>query len=57
MASGILVGLQFLFTYTPPLQHLFRTRSMVGILAMTLFIFLAVEAEKSLLLHLGIHRM
>ena len=25
-ASGILVGLQFLFTYTPPLQHMFHTR-------------------------------
>ncbi len=25
-ASGILVGLQFLFTYTPPLHHMFHTR-------------------------------
>ena len=61
-ASTILVGLQILFTYTPPLQHMFHTTpldfaSWLLILALAMAKFLAVEAEKWLLRRLGIHRM
>ncbi len=63
-ASIILVGLQILFTYTPPLQHLFHTTPLdfaswllILALALAMVKFLAVEAEKWLLRRLGIHRM
>ncbi len=59
--SGILVGLQFLFTYTAPLLQIFHTMqldyaSWLLTLALAMFIFLAVEVEKWLLRRLGIHR-
>jgi magnesium-transporting ATPase (P-type) len=61
---GLLVALQFLFTYAPPLQALFDTEAVslrdwpwvwpLLVLGGSLF-FLVVEAEK-LILRLGRHR-
>ena len=59
---AILIGLQWLFTYTPPMQGLFQTTALdwtswALILVLALAKFLAVEAEKCLLRRLGIERM
>lgn len=61
-ASVILIGLQMLFTYAPPMQHLFHTTALDAaswslILALSTCKFLAVEAEKWLLRRRGIVRM
>jgi len=61
-ASLILIGLQILFTYAPPLQHMFHTTALdfaswLLILALATVKFLAVEAEKWLLRRLGIQRI
>ncbi|MBI5937025.1 MAG: HAD-IC family P-type ATPase [Betaproteobacteria bacterium] len=59
---AILIGLQWLFTYAPPMQGLFQTRpldwtSWALILVLALAKFLAVEAEKWLLRRLHVERM
>ncbi|MEW6765384.1 MAG: cation-transporting P-type ATPase [Pseudomonadota bacterium] len=61
-SAVILIALQLLFTYTPPMQHLFQTTALDAaswtlIIALSTAKFLAVEAEKGLLRHLGIRRM
>jgi magnesium-transporting ATPase (P-type) len=61
-ASVILIGLQMLFTYAPPMQHLFHTTALDAaswslILALSTCKFLAVEAEKWLLRRRGVVRM
>ncbi len=61
-ASSIPVGVQILFTYTPPLQHMCHTMLLdfatwLLILVLVMVKLLAVEAEKWLLRRLGIHRM
>jgi magnesium-transporting ATPase (P-type) len=61
-ASVILIGLQMLFTYAPPMQHLFHTTALDAaswalILALSTGKFLAVEAEKWLLRRYGVVRM
>jgi len=61
-SSVILIVLQLLFTYVPPLQALFHStaldlNSWLLIGALSLAKFLAVEAEKGVLRHLGIQRM
>jgi len=61
-SSVILIVLQLLFTYTPPMQELFHTTALdmlswLLIIGLALTKFLAVEAEKWLLRHLGIQRM
>ncbi|MEW6727994.1 MAG: cation-transporting P-type ATPase [Pseudomonadota bacterium] len=61
-ASAMLIGLQLLFTYAPPMQHLFHTApldtaSWALILILALAKFFAVEVEKGLLRRMGIHRM
>ncbi len=61
-ASVVLIGLQLLFTYAPPMQGVFQTtaldaRSWLLIVALALAKFLAVEAEKWLLRRLGVRRM
>jgi magnesium-transporting ATPase (P-type) len=54
LACGILLVLQALFTYAPPLQTLFQTVPLapaewLRIFAFGLFVFLAVEIEKTIL--------
>jgi magnesium-transporting ATPase (P-type) len=61
-ASILLIGLQVLLTYAPPLQAMFHTvpldaLSWAMIVALALAKFLAVEAEKWLLRRLGVHHM
>ena len=61
-ASVILIGLQVLFTYAPPMQHLFHTTALDAsswalILALSTGKFLAVEAEKWLLRRRRVVRM
>jgi magnesium-transporting ATPase (P-type) len=58
----ILIVFQLLFTYAPPMQTLFQTvaldmTSWWIILGLGLIKFLAVEAEKTVLRHLGIRNM
>ncbi len=60
--AALLVGLQLLFTYAPPLQRLFQTapldaRSWTMILAMGAGVFVLVEAEKALLRRRGVRRI
>ncbi|MBA3058338.1 MAG: HAD-IC family P-type ATPase [Gammaproteobacteria bacterium] len=52
--SVLLIGLQLLLTYAPPMQRLFQTGALDGpswlmILTLALALFLAVEAQKALL--------
>jgi magnesium-transporting ATPase (P-type) len=61
-ASLILIGLQLLFTYAPPMQALFHTSGLDLqawglILVLSVFAFFAVVAEKRVLRRLGIDRM
>jgi len=61
-ASILLIVLQLLFTYAPPMQHLFHTAALdvtawLLILVLALAKFLAVELEKWLLRRLGIHHV
>jgi magnesium-transporting ATPase (P-type) len=61
-ASVLLIGIQLLFTYAPPLQALFHTRpldidSWLLILALGLIKFFAVEMEKWGLRRLGVKRL
>ncbi|MDM7322772.1 MAG: cation-transporting P-type ATPase [Gammaproteobacteria bacterium] len=61
-ASAILIGLQLLFTYAPPMQQLFHTAALDAaswglILILVLAKFFAVEGEKWLLRRMGIRRM
>jgi calcium-translocating P-type ATPase len=56
IAAAILLVLQALFTYAPPLHHLFHTVPLspadwLRIFAFGLFVFLAVEVEKAILRH------
>lgn len=58
----LLIVFQLLFSYAPPMQTLFRTVSLDMtswwiILGLGLGKFLAVEAEKTVLRHLGIQNM
>lgn len=60
--AGILVGLQLLFTYAPPMQQLFRSvpldaSSWAVILGFGLLLFVLVEAEKAVLRRARIHRI
>jgi magnesium-transporting ATPase (P-type) len=60
--SVLLIFLQLLFTYAPPLQQVFQTAALDAaswsiILALGSAKFLAVEAEKTLLRHLRVQRM
>ena len=60
--SALLIMLQLLFTYAPPMQQVFQTASLdasswLVILALGSIKFLAVEAEKALLRRLGMHSM
>ena len=60
--AALLVGLQLLFTYAPPLQRLFHTTplhasSWAMILAMGAGVFVLVEAEKALLRRRGVRRI
>jgi magnesium-transporting ATPase (P-type) len=60
--SMLLVCLQFLFTYAPPMQQLFQTAALdaaswLVIAALGLGKFLAVEAEKAVLRRLRIRNM
>jgi len=55
----LLIGLQVLFTYAPPMQHLFQTEALdllswAVILGLGVLKFLAVTAEKALLRRLNI---
>jgi magnesium-transporting ATPase (P-type) len=57
-----LVVLQMLYTYAPPMHQLFGTAALGGlswavILGLAAAIFLAVEAEKTVLRHRGVRRM
>ena len=57
--SLLLIGFQALFTYAPPMQQLFHTEALDAaswliIVALGLFNFLAVEAEKTLLRRLRV---
>lgn len=59
---GVLVIMQLLFTYAPPLQHLFQSTglepvSWAVIGGLAVIIFLAVEAEKALWRRRGVVRM
>ncbi|MEW5972966.1 MAG: cation-transporting P-type ATPase [Pseudomonadota bacterium] len=61
-ASIALMGLQLLFTYAPPMQHLFHTAALdmgawLLILALSVAKFFAVEAEKWILRRLGVRYM
>lgn len=61
-ASLILIGLQLIFTYAPPMQAMFHTSGLDlaawgVILALSVFAFFAIVAEKSVLRRLGITRM
>ena len=54
LVGGILIALQLLFTYAPPMQHLFRSEALdalswAAILGLGTTVFLAVEIEKMLL--------
>lgn len=60
--SLLLIGLQLLFTYAPPLQHVFQSTALdmlswLVILGLGLLKFLAVEVEKAVLRRLGIRNM
>ena len=60
--SGLLIGLQLLFTYAPPLQQVFQTVALDGfswlvILSLGLLKFFAVEVEKAVLRHLDLRNM
>lgn len=62
LVSAILVVLQLLFTYAPPLQVLFGSvalgaTSWLAILGAGLVVFLCVEAEKALLRQRRVHRL
>jgi len=57
--SVLLIGLQLLFTYAPPFQHLFQTVALDAvswavILSLGALKFLAVEAEKAVLRRMNI---
>nr|HQU90347.1 HAD-IC family P-type ATPase [Denitromonas sp.] len=59
---GLLVGLQLVFTYTPPMQQIFHTVALDAatwgvIIALGAAKFLAVEAEKAVLRRLNIRSM
>ena len=61
-ASLILIGLQLLFTYAPPMQAVFHTRGLDLaawglILGLSVIAFFAVAIEKRVLRGLGIERM
>ena len=54
--------LQLLFTYAPPMQHLFQSQGLSAsswgmVLGGGVLVFLAVEAEKALLRRRRIHRI
>ncbi len=60
--AGILVGLQLLFTYAPPMQQLFKSVPLDGsswavILGFGLLLFVLVEAEKAVLRRARVHRI
>lgn len=60
--AAILVGLQLLFTYAPPMQQLFRSvpldaSSWAVILGFGLLLFVLVEAEKAVLRRARVHRI
>ena len=60
--SVVLIGFQLLFTYAPPMQQMFHTTALdaaswLVIFALGFFIFLAVEAEKTLLRRLHVRSM
>ena len=60
--SGLLIGFQLLFTYAPPMQHIFHTVALDVqtwglILALGAAKFIAVELEKTILRHMNIHSM
>lgn len=60
--SGVLIVLQLLFTYAPPMQQVFRTvpldaTSWTVIIGSGALVFLAVEIEKAVLRRLRIERM
>jgi len=62
LVLGILVFLQLLFTYAPPMQHLFRSvaldaTSWAVILGMGVLLFLAVELEKAWLRRARVFRL
>ena len=62
LVAAILVVLQLLFTYAPPLQRLFHTtaldaRSWAMILALGAALFVLVEAEKALLRRRAVRRL
>jgi magnesium-transporting ATPase (P-type) len=61
-ASLILIGLQLLFTYAPPMQAIFHTGALDApawgvIIGLSVFAFFAVVIEKRILRRLGIERM
>ena len=61
-ASLVLIGLQLLFTYAPPMQAVFHTGGLDLaawglILGLSVFAFFAVVIEKGILRRLGIERM
>ena len=61
-SSSVLIVLQILFTYVPPLQQAFQTtaldaRSWLSIAALATVMFFTVEAEKWLLRRLGVLHM
>jgi hypothetical protein len=56
LACAVLLVLQALFTYAPPMQTLFQTVPLapaewLRIIAFGLFVFIAVEIEKTILRH------
>lgn len=60
--SVVLIGLQLLLTYAPPLQRLFQTGALdatawLMIVTLALLLFLAVEAQKALLRHFKVRSM
>jgi magnesium-transporting ATPase (P-type) len=61
-ASVILIGLQLLFTYAPPMQAIFHTGGLDApawgvIMGLSVFAFFAVVIEKRILRRLGIEHM
>jgi magnesium-transporting ATPase (P-type) len=61
-ASVILIGLQLLFTYAPPMQAIFHTGGLGApawgvIMGLSVFAFFAVVIEKRILRRLGIEHM
>jgi magnesium-transporting ATPase (P-type) len=54
LVGGILIVLQLLFTYAPPMQHLFRSEALdalswAAILGLGVTVFLVIEIEKMML--------